>query len=99
MRQVINGKMYNTETAVEIAGVRCGEGFAFEETQLYRKKTGEMFLAGRGGANTRWHCTDPGGMRGPGRGIYPLADDEARRWVETHCDTDEYIAIFGDPAE
>jgi hypothetical protein len=48
MKKIINGKMYNTETALLVG--TCWNGlsssdFACETVCLYRKKTGEYFLA------------------------------------------------------
>lgn len=50
MKQIINGKMYNTETATEIATRSNGcTGWEYLEETLYRKKNGEFFLCGSGG--------------------------------------------------
>ncbi|MDE6675529.1 MAG: hypothetical protein K2K19_12100, partial [Acetatifactor sp.] len=57
MKQIINGKMYDTETAQEIGcgcnGMSCDDLWFVEET-LYRKKNGEFFLDGRGGPLSRY---------------------------------------------
>ena len=53
MKKIINHKMYNTETAERLASSSNGYGyddFRYMEEQLYRKKTGEFFLYGEGGA-------------------------------------------------
>lgn len=47
MKKIINGKMYNTETACLVG--KCWNGlascdFAFEIVCLYRKKNGEYYL-------------------------------------------------------
>ncbi len=55
MRQTINGKVYDTETAEFIEHNCQGGGtkdFCYYEEDLYRKKTGEYFLAGAGGKLT-----------------------------------------------
>ena len=53
MRKNIDRKMYDTETAELLASSSNGYGhgdFRYMEEQLYRKKTGEFFLYGEGGA-------------------------------------------------
>lgn len=46
MKKIINGKMYNTETAEFIDSYESGypKDFAYVYEALYRKKTGEFFL-------------------------------------------------------
>ena len=49
MRKIINKKMYNTNTAVEIASCSndaSTSDFDYYEETLYKKKTGEFFLYG-----------------------------------------------------
>lgn len=96
MKKVINGRLYDTDTAKEI-GYRCSnitdqlEGI--QET-LYRKRTGEFFLHGDGGARTQYaHQTEGGGWCG-GEGIVPLSYDRAREWAEEYLDADEYLKYF-----
>lgn len=52
MKKIINGKMYNTETATELGdfwnGLSTSDFRNLSET-LYRKKNGEFFLYGQGG--------------------------------------------------
>lgn len=45
MKSIINGKMYNTETATEVATYRNGRSysdFLYVEETLYRKKQGNF---------------------------------------------------------
>ena len=54
MKQIINGKKYDTETAERLACEDAGlpvNDFAYWCEELYRKKTGEFFLHGEGGEN------------------------------------------------
>lgn len=96
MKKYINGKVYDTETARKIGGAsNYGKSdYKWYEETLYRKKTGEYFLYGEG------HAASPyrervGDMWGPGSAIKPLTFDEAREWVESNMDGDEYEEIFG----
>jgi hypothetical protein len=76
MRRVIDRKIYDTETAEEIADVSapCNDSgdFAYEETHLYRTKNGRWFIAGNGGPASRWRRFDGNGMWGSGQGLQPL---------------------------
>ena len=59
MKQVINGKFYNTETAQEICSYQYGypRDFDYILEELYRKKNGEFFLHTCGGPASRYHRT------------------------------------------
>ena len=98
MKKIINGKVYNTETAKQMA-FWCNAGswrdfHHFEET-LYRKKTGEYFLFGEGGPMTKYAISTGQNSWSGGEKIIPLDYDNACRWAEEHLDGDEYEAIFG----
>lgn len=102
MKKVINGALYNTETAqelgsVEPAGSNAGDFSFFCET-LYRTKSGKYFLHGEGHGNSRygeWH----GNTGGWGEQIRPYTPEEARKWAEENLEADEYAQIFGEPEE
>ena len=102
MKKIINRKMYNTETAEEIAtnsnNVPRNNFRWFDET-LYRKKTGEFFLYGEGGALSAYAT-----VLGPkswceGEGIIPLTLEEAMDWCEKHLDPDYFEELFGEVDE
>ena len=97
MKQVIEGKVYNTETAEEIAewgnGLGCSD-FRHCDEKLYKTKKGAFFLAGEGGPMSKYSraCGD---MTGGGEGIIPLSEDDAREWCESHdVDADEIETLF-----
>ena len=101
MKQVIENKMYNTETAKEVASYSNGYGwndFRHICETLYRKRTGEFFLYGCGGAMTIYG-TPCGNSRTGGEEITPLPDCEAKMWVMKHCDVNTYITLFGEVEE
>lgn len=102
MKKIINGKKYNTDTAIEIAssgpdGLSTTDFRYYDET-LYRKKTGEFFLAGEGHGMTKYASSN-GNTSGWGEAIIPLSDDEAKEWVEQECDSETYEEIFGEVTE
>ncbi len=102
MKKIINGKVYDTETAKELVSWRNAgswRDFSHKEETLYRKKTGEFFLYGQGGPMTNYaEATGTNSWSG-GERIMPLTFAEAREWAEKHLDGDEYEEIFGEVTE
>lgn len=91
MKRIINGKMYNTETAKLIKKYQTTTNhsdFNFRCEELYKKKTGEYFLYKYGfgvGAGYEW-----------GEKIIIYSSQKAiKRWMEAYSTTDEYILEFG----
>lgn len=84
MRQVINGKVYDTETAELVHewsnGHYAGDFHRTEET-LYRTPRGAYFLHGEGGALSPY-SVPVGNWRGGGSEIRPLTEPEALAWLE-----------------
>ena len=102
MRKIINGKMYNTETAKLIATYDSGHfhnDFNYYYEELYLKKTGEFFLSGEGGPRTKYCEVVPGGGRAYGSDIIPLTLDEAKEWAEKHMSADYFVEVFGEVEE
>ena len=101
MKKIINGKLYNTDTAKNVGcwdnGLGCRD-FACCAESLYQKRTGEFFLYGEGGPQTKY-AERVGNMYAGGEDIIPLTEDEAKEWAERKLDADEYIAIFGEVEE
>jgi len=86
MKTVIEGKIYNTETAEMIHEWENSYGrsdFNWCRECLYKTEKGAWFVAGEGHANSRW-AESYGTSRGPGEGIMPLSNSEALDWCETH---------------
>lgn len=97
VKKIINGKKYDTDTAERVGYWDNGLGyndFDWCERELYRKKTGEFFEFGQGGARSAF-CESAGqNCWGSGKAITPLTLDEAKEWVERY-NNDKYEAIFG----
>ncbi len=98
MKETIKGKLYNTETAVCVGtwsnDVFPGDLDSLSES-LYRKKTGEYFLHGEGGARTCYASAVGENSWSGGEKIRPLSYEVAREWAEKHLDADTYQAAFG----
>jgi|TARA_A100001037_G_C15114347_1_gene620657 hypothetical protein len=97
MKKVINGKIYDTRTATFIHEYWNGlstRDFNYCREQLYRKKTGEFFVYGDGGALTRWG-TKYGNGYCDGADILPRTNEQALKWAENHeMEADEIIELF-----
>lgn len=98
MKKIINGKLYNTESAKLIGDTVSGSGvndFRYYFEQLYLKKTGEFFLSGRGGPMTKYAVNIDDNTFSGGSKIFPLTYEEAKEWAEKHLTADEYEDVFG----
>lgn len=101
MKKVIDGKLYNTETAEAIAhwsnDLPRGDFRNCDETLLKTAK-GAFFVYGEGGAMTQWSQA-AGDMRCGGTDILAMTTDEARAWCETHSIDADTIAQHFDIEE
>lgn len=102
MKKIINGKKYNTETAQRVGywsnNYSCRD-FNYCEETLYKKRTGEFFLHGEGNAMSKYNVSCGQNSWCGGQEIIPVTESEAREWVETHLNADEYEEIFGEVEE
>ena len=97
MNKIIRGKRYDTETASELHHYQCGYigDLNYVSETLYRKRTGEYFLYGEGGANTQYSIQTGTNSWSGGEEIIPITEKEAREWAEDVMDADKYEKIFG----
>lgn len=100
MKKIINGKTYNTETAVAICGYEYGYGgdLDYIEECLYKTKKGAFFIWGEGGARSKYAVRSSYNSWGGGEDIIPVSAAEAKEFVENHGTADNYETAFG-PAE
>lgn len=98
MRRIIHRKMYDTDTATCLGRYDNGYGrgdFNYIEESLYRKKSGELFLHGIGGAMTGYSKRCGQNSWKGGEEIIPLSETGAKKWAEKRISADEYETIFG----
>lgn len=101
MRKIINGKMYDTNTAKVIgtwSNYKYGD-FNYCEETLYKKKTGEYFLYGEGGALSKYAKSCGNNDTCGGSEFIPLSKNEAKKWMECNTSAEKYIAEFGEVEE
>ena len=101
MKKIINGKVYNTATAAQIGerAENITDSLDYVIETLYRKRTGEFFLHGEGGARSIYSTRIDENNWASGAAIMPLTYDAAQKWAEEHLTADEYAAAFGMPTE
>lgn len=101
MKKIIDGLKYDTEKSILI-----GEGgndlppndFNYCWESLYRTKKGVFFLAGEGGAMSKY-ATKCGNSWCAGDAITPMTDKEALSWAENNLDSDTIEEHFKDIIE
>jgi len=102
MKKIIDGRIYDTDKAQQIGTWWSSQdvrSFTHCEETLYRKRTGEYFLYGWGGPQSKYSRAVGQNEWSGGERIEPLTAEEARRWTEEHLDADEYQKEFGEIAE
>lgn len=101
MKKIINGKLYDTDTARCLGsdGSNDFRDFHYWHEELYLKRTGEYFLFGEGGPMSRYSRSTGNNSWTGGEAIIPLTAAAAREWAEKHLDADDYADIFGVPSE
>lgn len=89
MKKIRNRRVYDTDTAMEIAHYEtCTDpaSITYKYETLYRKKTGEFFIWIDGWPDDDEECR-------------PLSIEEAKDWCELHTTVDKYISLFGPVSE
>ena len=98
MKKIVNGKRYDTKTATEIASAWNGcsrSDFNFLLETLYKTDSGAWFLAGEGGALTKYaEVLEGGRCHCGGKDILPLTPAEAKAWLESNRKTAALEACF-----
>tara|TARA_B100000902_G_C26396448_1_gene475638 strand:- start:132 stop:449 length:318 start_codon:yes stop_codon:yes gene_type:complete len=91
LKQIIDGKTYNTETAEKIGEYWNGLGsndFGYVYEGIYKTARGNYFLAGQGGCQSKY-ATNEGNSVYFGKKIEPLYEEEIipmlERWGETEA--------------
>jgi hypothetical protein len=92
MRQVIDGRIYDTDKAESIWDRRhLGPSDShYLEEAIYRTPRGRWFLAGKGGPMSKYaeFSWKKNPHRQSGSGIKTLSKDAALAWMETHAPAD-----------
>lgn len=97
MKQVIEGKIYNTDTATEVASYCYGNpgDFEYEAETLYLTGKGNWFLYGEGGAKSKYSVSTGQNWWSGSNSIMPLTADQTKKWLEEHKQTEALLLHFG----
>ena len=97
MKKIINGKLYNTDTARQIGSWdnNITDRLYWVSETLYQKQRGEFFLHGEGGPGSKYAEPSGQGSWSSGEKIIPLSYDAAQAWAEEYLDANAYQAAFG----
>ena len=100
MKKVIRGRLYDTEKAVLVGEfydkAMPEEDISFYLEELYRKRTGEYFLYGRGNAGSKYSVWR-GSTASGAEEILPLTYKQAQEWAEEYLPDDIYLKEFKTP--
>lgn len=96
MRKIINNRRYDTASAQLLGAYKSGdpEDPMYLQEALYRKRTGECFLHGQGGASTKYSRLQQHGGWAAGEAIVPLSYAQAKAWAQEHLGPEAYQAAF-----
>ena len=93
MKKIVNGLVYNTETAKEIVSWSnnlSGGDFNHCRESLYRTKNGRWFLCGSGGPMSKYSVSCGSNSCCGGSDIEVITEVEAQEWLENK---DEIAAL------
>lgn len=96
MKQIINGKLYDTATADMIgrwSNCELYGDFSYIEENLYKTRKGNYFLCCYGGPLTGYGVT-VGNERRFGVEIIPISMQEAIKWAERKFSVSEFRSMF-----
>lgn len=96
MKKVINGKMFNTESAKMLGRWENDfptNDFSYCKEELYLTKSGNYFLYGTGGPLSIYGKRIGSNIHGDSV-INAFTESEAKEWAEEHLSGDEYENAF-----
>ena len=102
MKRVIEGKVYDTDTAelLHVWENMADTGdFRYCSEELYMTQRGSYFIAGEGGAMSPYAESLGGGNWSNGNGIEPVSKDRAMKWLEEHHGHDVLLERFSEDLE
>ena len=96
MRKVIDGKLYNTETAKQVGSDSYSHygDFQYWCEELYCTERGNWFLYGEGGEKFSYARSVEQNAAGGGNDITPLTREEALAWLAARNTDPEAIEEF-----
>ncbi len=102
MKKVIDGKLYNTETAEHVHGWdngRYGNDFRNRSKDLYRTKKGNWFLHHSGGPMTDMARSCGSNSTCGSSDIEPVSETDALGFLESHGGAEAALKYFAEQIE
>jgi hypothetical protein len=102
MKKVVNGKLYNTETAELVHRWENGYGysdFKYRSKDLYKTKKGVWFIYHEGGPMTDMAISVGSNSYGGSEDIEPISEKDALKFLESHGGAEEAEKYFADQIE
>lgn len=101
MKKIINGKVYNTDTAKLLADYEYGRGRDFDRVneELYQTENGTFFLYFEGGPKSKYSEVVGQNEWSGGEGLRLVDEDEAKAFIEKYGDVETYLEVFGEVEE
>lgn len=96
MKKIINGKLYNTETAKTVISWKLHNrgDFQYASNTLYVTKKGNYFVAGCGGPLSEWSVSHGNGSYSSGEGLRDISEKTARELVAQYGTPEDYEKWF-----
>jgi hypothetical protein len=98
MKKVIEGKIYNTETAeclCDVGNNLSARDFHHNHSKLFVTEKGAFFVAGGGGPLSLWSVSVGNNGTSGSNGIYLVTRDEARVMLENRNKGEGLFARLG----
>jgi hypothetical protein len=98
MKQIINKKVYDTQTATRIANYDNGlfeEDIRYLYEALYKTCNNQFFLYGSGGPLSKYNVEISNNTYGT-ETIILFTEEEAYEWLESHDEIDAIEQYFAD---
>jgi hypothetical protein len=100
MKKIINGKVYDTETAVSLGSFYAGYSgdLNHREEELFRTPKGAYFIDGGGhsywSGRDIWKDENDNGEAYERWGVIAVTEEEALSWMERHGETEVIEEYF-----
>lgn len=101
MKRVIDGKLYDTDTATMLHEASYGYNGDFDAwcEALYATKMGAYFISGWGGPRSHYVRYVSSDSYTGGKGLRPVTREEALEWLEEHGGNEVILKHFADLIE
>ena len=99
MKQIIHGKLYDTENAEMFCEYSFSNpsDFQYVYEALYKSPNGQFFIEFSGGPMSKYSVRSGSNETSGSSGIRLVTEEDARIFIEQNGTSDSYIEAFGEP--